>query len=829
MASQEAGLFIVGVGASAGGLEALGTLLSHARFDSTAFVIVQHLSPNHHSALTELLSRQSRLEVRTIEDGMVVEANQVYVAPPSVTVGIAEGKLQLARWENDGRPHLPIDAFFRSLAEERGKNAIGVVLSGTGSDGTFGAMAIKASGGITFAQDPATAKFDGMPRTMIENGAADFVLPAERIAEEIVRVANGERGPRAAASLELEKHIGELASLIKKEFGLDLAHYKLNTVERRIQRRMTLHRIERLSEYLKLIHTDPRELSTLHSDLLINVTSFFRDPEAFEVLKGTVIPRILERKGDAEPIRIWVPGCSSGEEAYSIAICLLEAIDERRRSAKIQIFGTDLDADAIQQARRGVYPANIAADVSEERLRKYFVKIEDGRYQISRQIRDLVVFSRQNICVDAPFSRLDLVSCRNLLIYLQPNVQQKIMRVLHYSLLPEGFLLLGSSESIGEAADLFTLLDRKNKIYISKHMPVPHGAFDLSVGTTPAAEAREVVHTSAVRPMVSIAHLADRRILEQFAPPGVVINENLNVLYFRGKTQEFLEQPSGVATHDLLRLIRPELYTPIKAAIERAFAASEPITADAQVRTQAGGFRPISVVVQPLIEPETRARCLLLLFKENPRAEQPAAAPAPAAERTDERSRQLEQELTLTKDYLQSTIEELERSNEDLKSANEELQSSNEEMQSTNEELETAKEELQSTNEELITLNEELQRRMLDLSSAKDDLHNLLVAEEHAVVVVGLDLRIRLFSQGAERLLNLVTADQGRTLAQVARFTNEPELEKLVHTAIDSVTSQEHLVGALDGKRYRLRIHPYKTLELAIRGALLSLIEAPSP
>jgi two-component system CheB/CheR fusion protein len=826
---KQSALFIVGLGASAGGLEALSVVLSHTEFDGAAFVVVQHLAPLQKSMLTELLGRASRLEVVTAEHGERVGANRVYVAPPNAILAIKEGVLQLTEPVKGSRQHLPIDAFFRSLADDQGRQAIGVILSGTGTDGTFGSMAIRAAGGITFAQEPSTAKFDGMPRSSIDSGAADFVLPPEGIAAEIYRLTKS--GPssrlssssRLAAVGEFEQAVGDLGVLIKKEFGLDLSHYKPNTIERRIQRRMTLCRVDEIERYLALCRSDPRELATLHNDLLINVTSFFRDEESFEVLKGTVIPRIFERKGEAEPIRIWVPGCSSGEEAYSIAICLLEALEEKKRSAKIQIFGTDLDSEAIQQARRGFYAPNIASDVSVERLRKYFVKLDDGRYQISRQVRDLVVFSVQNLCVDAPFSRLDLVSCRNLLIYLQPGIQKKILRVLRYSLLPESFLMLGTSESIGESADLFSLLDRKNKIYVAKHVALPPAMLDLSLGST-RVPSHEVVQTSSVRPMITIAHLADRRILEQYAPPGVVINENLHVLYFRGKASNYLEQPSGVATHDVLRLVRPELYAPLKAAIERAFRINDVVTEEAQIRDPLLGFRPISLVVQPLIEPETRAKCLLILFKEAGRAEVPPAMLQPLP--SDERTRVLEQELTLTKDYLHSTIEELERSNEDLKSANEELQSSNEELQSTNEELETAKEELQSTNEELITLNEELQRRMLDLGSANDDLQNLLVAEDRAVVVVGLDLRIRLFTQAAEKLLNMMAGDEGRTLAQVARFfAPDAGVEQQVSRAIDTLVTSEQPILGQDGRKFRLRVLPYKTSDLAIRGALLVLLE----
>ena len=815
--------FIVGIGASAGGLEAISALLRRTTVDGAAFVVVQHLAPSQTSMLTELLGRASPLEVETAADGMRIEPNHVYVTPPNAVLAI-EGEVFRVRTPSPGaRPEMPIDAFFRSLADNRGIKAMGVVMSGTGTDGTFGLSAIKEAGGITFVQDPATAKFDGMPRSARESGAADFCLAPEAIADEILRVSTHPYLRRSLALPQFHEHLGKLAVLLKASFGIDLTHYKPTTIERRIQRRMAVHRLERLDQYLRLCQSDPKELADLQKDLLINVTRFFRDKEPFEVLCSDIIPRLLEGKKDSDTLRIWVPGCSSGEEAYSVAMCVLETLDEKNVNVHVQIFGTDLDADAVQQARRGSYPHNIVADVSPERLRRFFNKSEGGQYQIVRRVRDMVVFSIQNISRDPPFSKLDLITCRNLLMYLQPGIQKKVLRILHYSLKPAGFLLLGHSESVGDSSELFALIDRKNKIYITKHVSLPPNSIDFG-SNVPTAAALERPSFST-RPLLSLAHLADRKILEQYAPPGVIINENLDILYFRGASERYLQQPSGVATHNILRLARPELHPALKPAIERVFATNEPFSTTAHARLERAGLQPFTLIVLPMQDPETKARCALVLFKEG--AEGPAPAPPvrPAPETASESTQALSQELALTKEYLQSTIEEIERANEDLQSANEELQSSNEELQSSNEELETSQEELQSTNEELITLNDELQSRMRELSGTNDDLHNLLLGVDRAIVIVGLDLRIRRFTLTAEKLLNLLPTDIGRSAAQLNSFLGGFGIEKLISETITELATVERELQATDGRWYGLRIVPYRTLDMAIRGAVISIAD----
>ena len=827
--SDEEPAFIIGIGASAGGLEALSSLLGRMTLDGAAFIVVQHLAPTQKSSLAEILDRASRLKVVTAEDGALVERNVVYVNPPGVELTLRNGTLQVSVSPADQRAHLPIDSFFRSLAQDRGSRAIGVVLSGTGTDGTFGLAAIKAGGGLTFVQDPLTAKFDGMPRSALESGVSDFCLSPESIADEIVQVSAHPYLRRLALVRSDDEFLVALATLVKKDFGIDLSHYKPNTIERRLHRRMAVHRLERVADYLRLCRSDPKELAAFHRDLLINVTAFFRDGEPFDVLKDQVLARLVERKRESDSIRVWVAGCASGEEAYSIAICLAELLDQSGRQLQVQIFATDVDAEAVQQARRGVYPPNIATDVSPERLQRFFVKTEDGRYQVVRRIRDLVVFSTQNLSRDAPFSRLDLATCRNVLIYLQATIQRKVLRILHYALAPDGVLMLGTSETVGDAADLFSLVDRKNKIYTAKHVALTQTLLDVGVGSVPTMRAAEVSAQGPARTMVSIAHLADRKVLELYAPPGVVINQNLDVIYFRGRTAPYLEQPSGVVTHGILRMVRAELHSPLKTAIERAGASGETTTAEAQIKDANGSFRPLTILVHPLQEPESRASCLLILFQERPIGVEPSpprASLGPASEQQhSDVVRQLMQELAVTKDYLQSTIEELERTNEDLKAANEELQSANEELQSTNEEHETSKEELQSTNEELVTLNEELHHRMRDLSTSNDDLHNVLLGVDRAVIIVGIDLRIRRFTQAAEKTLHLIPGDIGRSVAHLNSFLGGFGIERRVADAIAQVATSEQEVQATDGRWYILRITPYKTLDLNIRGAVISFAD----
>lgn len=820
--------FVVGIGASAGGLEAVGELVRNLAPAGMTYVVVQHLAPDHESVLTQLLARGAQLQIVTATDGMVLEPDRVHVIPPNADLTIADGIVQLVRPASPRSPHLPIDELFRSIAADSGPLAIGVVMSGTGSDGTVGLQAIKAAGGLTFVQEPGTARYDGMPRNALATGAPDYCLSPKEIAAELGRISKRPES-RASSPVEppqvVEDQLARLFVLIRSELGNDLTQYKPATIDRRIDRRMLLHKLDRLEDYVKLVHDDREELRALCKDIFISVTSFFRDPEAFEALATKIFPQLLEKKDPQRQIRIWVPACATGEEAYSIAMILLEVCEQQGRSDPVQIFGTDIDEDAIQHARRGVYPASISHDVSPERLRRFFVP-RDAEYQITRRVRDMLVFSRQNVLKDAPLSRLDLVSCRNLLIYLQPGAQKRVLRILHYALNPSGHLLLGTSETVGDAPELFSAVDRKNKIYAKKLLT--HSApLELGLGAPAPVEPAPPPKTS--RPPASLQQLADRKVLELYGPPGVVVTEALDIVQFRGHTGPHLDPAPGAASLNILKVARFELHQELKRALHRARTEDLRITGDVELREE-GKPCVVRIDVVPLHERDAKTRHFLVMFHRLP---VPTETPAHEAEQgaTDgsllpltRRIEELERELSMTKDYLQATAEEKESMVGELKTTNEELQTSNEELQSTNEELETSREEMQSTNEELTTLNDELQTRMSELSQTNDDLHNVLTGVDNAVVIVGMDLRVRRYTTAAEKLLNLVPADVGRTIGVLDAFLGSSGgIEAKVSRVVHSLATYEEEILASNRRWYSLRIHPYKTLDHSIRGALVML------
>ena len=816
---------IVGIGASAGGLEALESLAGRLSHDGMAFVVLQHLAPSHESILTEILARVTSLNVITARDGLEVAVNNVYVTPPGVELAIEEGVLRLSG-ASDRVPRHSIDNFFRTLASERGPAAIGVVLSGAGSDGTLGLRAIKEEGGITFAQDPSTASQASMPESALDAGCADFCLSPAQIGDELMRLSAHpyvarKRPPRLFG----QDALARIFDRLHRAFAVDFSAYKLATIERRIERRMALQKVDKAESYLKLLEDNPDELSVLYSDLLIGVTGFFRDRQPFETLKTTIFPRLFDKRSTDVPIRLWVPGCATGEEAYSIAICLLEYLDNRPAGFKIQIFGTDVDERALGYARQALYPQNIEVDVSPGRLQRFFTKQDKG-YQVSRQLRDIVVFARHNLGKDPPFSHLDVISCRNVLIYLQGPLQKRVLRVFHYALNPESFLLLGTSESVGETSDLFSLVDRKLKIYVKKNT-ASAAVFDFAQRVRVAGQGESSGKSSATehRAAVNIQQLADRTVLKRFGPPGILVNDQMEIVHFRGQTGPYLAPLPGTATLNVLKLIRPELLVELRVAIQKVKNEGLPATS-APLRL--GSDRPAVVLeVMPLQEPGTQQRCILVLFRDL----LAAAVPPSTEERTEPdgetRTDELARELLVTKEYLQTTVQDLEASNEELQSSNEELQSSNEELQSTNEELETSKEELQSTNEELGTVNEELQNRMSQLAVSNDDVQNVLAVVSIPVVLVGTDLRIRRFSADAERLLNLIPGDVGRPIAYLGAALGATDLESMVADTINTVRERAQRVRTADGHWYSMRVVPYRTGEHSIRGALIELLRAP--
>ena len=821
---------IVGIGASAGGLEAFTKLLSHLPSDAgMAYVLVQHLDPKRDSMLTEILSRSTDMRIHEIENGMPVEVDHVYVTPANAEIGVVDGSFRVTKARNGRRPEMPIDHFLESLAERHKSRAIGVILSGSLSDGALGLRAIKAEGGVTFAQDEESAKFPDMPRAAIAAGAVDFVYPPDRIARELVQIG---KHPyiRPAPSAAPEPHIEttdhqHVMNLLRGMTGVDFSNYRQTTVERRIARRMALRKTENLKKYLELLRREPAEVHALHEDILITVTAFFRDSEVFKALRGVVFPNLLRERTADQPIRMWVPGCATGEEVYSLAMLFFEALVESKSSPTMQIFATDVSDAAIEKARAGLYLDNAMVDVSPERKRRFFTKTNAG-WQVSKAIRDVCVFARQNVTSDPPFSNLDLISCRNLLIYLEPVLQKRVLPIFHYALRPTGFLVLGSAETITGYTHLFVPLDRQQRIFSKRPGSTPqlidfsHRQFGEFASPQPP------VPVSRATP-VDLQREADRLIIGRYAPAGVLINDALEIVQFRGRTGPYLEASSGAASFNVLKMAREGLLVELRAAILKARRTGNPVRADRLHVRQDDHFRDVSLEVIP-VKGNGAGPHFLVLFEEAGRSKaRPAAArpPKSASPAEHETIVKLDRELLSTKEYLQSIIEELEASNEELKSANEEILSSNEELQSTNEELETAKEELQSTNEELTTVNEELVNRNLQLSEAIDDLNNFLTGSNVAILMVDPDARIRRFTTLAEKLLNIIPSDVGRRIGDLKPSIDVPDFESVVREVMDSMVTREREVQDQSGNWYLMRVKPYRTLDNRIVGAVAGFID----
>ncbi|RCJ31652.1 ATPase [Nostoc minutum NIES-26] len=831
---------IVGMGASAGGLEAFAELLSHLPTDTgMAFVLVQHLSPNQKSLLSEILSRTTQMPVTEVENGMSVEPNHVYVIPPNTTMTISQGVLKLIPREKVFGLSKTVDAFFISLAQERGSKAIGVVLSGGDADGTRGVEEIKGAGGITFAQSEKSAKVNSMPNTAVASGHVDFILTPEAIAEELAKIS---RHPyvshRSVSKLTEPLPEGEdvllvIFNLLRTAKGVDFNHYKQTTLKRRILRRMILYKLERLEDYLRYLQDNPAEVSALYQDVLIAVTSFFRDPEAFEALKSKVFPVIAKDRTPESPIRIWVSGCSTGEEAYSIAICLLEYLTDSGINPPIQIFATDINEVAIEKARIGIYKPSEVADVSPERLQRFFIQVESG-YQIGKPVRELCVFARQNLIADPPFSKLDLITCRNVLIYLGAAVQKKLLPIFHYGLKLTGFLMLGTSETVGEFSDLFSLVDRKYKIYARKVASTQLG-IALPMSNHP-------VETANPQPPVSeddwndleMQKAADKIVLSKYAPAGVIVNNNLVILQFRGQTAPYLQPSPGRASFNLLKMAKEDLRLELRTAIHQAKKREIPVRKEGLQIRENDRVRQVKIDVIPF-KPIAAAESYFLVLFEDTSPSLPPASEIAGDRNLSARRRnptadqqeiiQLKQELATTKEYLQSIIEEQQATNQDLRAANEEILSSNEELQSTNEELETAKEEIQATNEELNTINDELQRRNLETTQVSNDLQNLLSSINIPILMLGGDLRIRRFTPLAALIFNLISTDVGRPLSDINHNLNLPDLEQQILEVINTLNLKTQEVRDQDGYWYDLRIRPYRTIDNKIDGAVVVLVD----
>ncbi|MBO3461472.1 PAS domain-containing protein [Aetokthonos hydrillicola Thurmond2011] len=838
-ANNEKKLFpIVGIGASAGGLEAFIELLKHLPTDTgMAFVLIQHMSPNQESLLSEILSKSTEMPVSEVHSGIKVAPNHVYVIPPNVSMAITNGVLNLTPRDRGGGQFMSVDTFLLSLAQEQGNKAIAVILSGGDGDGSRGLEAVKAAGGVTFAQSGDTAKVNSMPNTAVATGLVDFVLPPRKIAEKIAEISRHPyitdvamtKSATSKDEFDRSEALRTIFTLLWTATGVDFTNYKQTTLKRRIQRRMVLHKFEKLTDYASYLHNNPTEVMALYEDSLIHVTSFFRDSESFTALKSKVFPVIVLDKSSNSPIRIWVAGCSTGEEAYSITICLLEFLAEHLSHIPIQVYATDISERAIAQARTGFYTASEVANVDPERLHRFFVEVEGG-YQISKPVRETCVFARQNLISDPPFSRMDLITCRNVLIYLGSELQKKLLPMFHYGLKPKGFLMLGTSETVGDCADLFSIVDKKNKLY-AKKLVTTELNIDFSRSRYPAPIINPQAQTKeGTLNDQEISLQADQIVLNQYAPVGIVIDTDLEILRFRGQTSAYLEPAPGRASFNLLKMAKVGLRNELRILIQQAKQQNLPIKREGVKLIEGNCIRTFNIHVTPFSTSNIPGNYFLILFEDFPTPVTPVLSATQdnsnvTNEGDNHETARLQEELNTTKEHLQAIISEQQATNQDLRSANEEILSSNEELQSMNEELETAKEEIQATNEELNTINDELQRRNLESTQITNDLQNLLGSINIPILMVGSDLRIRRFTPAVEGIFNLISTDVGRSLSDITHKLNVPDLEQQILEVIRTLNLKVQEIQDQTGHWYDLRIRPYRTIDNKIDGAVVVLVD----
>ncbi|RNE93837.1 PAS domain-containing protein [Marichromatium sp. AB32] len=834
---------VVGIGASAGGLAAFEAFFSAIPPDTQtgmAFVLVQHLDPNHKSILAELIKRHTCMQVHEIVDGLRIKPDCVYIIPPNVDMALFNGLLHLLEPAAPRGQRLPIDFFFRSLAQDQHERALCVVLSGTGSDGTLGARAIKGEGGMVMAQAPKTAAYDGMPRSAIATGLVDFVLPPAEMPAQLMAYVTHAFGREAHTSEPSSKSVDTLTKiclLLRDKSSHDFSQYKQSTLIRRIERRMALHQIEQQRDYVRYLQHNPLEIDALFHDLLIGVTSFFRDPEAFAILEHEVIPRLFHEKPAGSPVRVWICGCSTGEEAYSIAILLKEHLETLKQDYRLQIFATDIDANAIERARSGIYPANIATDISPERLARFFVMSqEQGCYRINKEIRDLLVFSEQDLIKDPPFSRLDLISCRNLLIYLNGDLQRRLIPLFHYALKSSGFLFLGNSETIGDAHPLFTPVDRKWKLFATKEqqdvtltplLPQRH-MLSISSPHTPSSDPESM---SRSKGKSDLRKRTEQALLRHYDPTALLVTGRGDIRYIYGRTGQFLEPAPGDPTMNVFSMAREGLCHAMRNALQRVVTTGDSVRLKGlRVKTN-GDFTLADLSVHPEqrtghVDTEPLYLAILEITGSVEDGTGQNIEKRSKTGESDSRIAELEQELRTKEEYLQTTLEEMETSNEELKSTNEEMQSVNEELQSTNEELETSKEELQSVNEELATVNTELQAKVADLSRVNNDMNNLLAGTGVATLFVDHQLRITRFTPATTRLINLIQSDVGRPVGDiVSNLTNYDDLTEDLAQVLNTLQPAEKEVRTRQGDWYVLRIGPYRTLNNVIEGAVITFMD----
>ena len=841
------GFPVVGIGASAGGLAAFEAFFSAMRLDiepAMAFVLVQHLAPDHKSLLTEILQRHTTMSVFEVEDGMVVQPNCIYIIPPNHDMVFHSGSLQLLKIAKTNRQHLPIDFFFCSLAQDQHELAIGIILSGAGSDGTQGVRAIKGKCGMVMAQTPESTEFDSMPSSAIATGLVDYVLTASEMPAKLIDYVTHALGklPRLNTHFALHDQgsMSKIFILLRNQTGHDFSHYKLNTINRRIARRMAVHQIEAIEGYIKFLQQTPTEVKALFLDMLIGVTNFFRDPEAFLVLAGQ-LPQLVINKPSGSVIRVWCPGCSTGEEAYSLAIVLVEFIEAQKLNYTVQIFATDLNSLVIAEARTGLYPAGISSDVSPERLSRFFTIEPDGSaYRIRKGIRDMLVFSEHDLIKDPPFSKLDLISCRNLMIYLDSTLQKKLIPLFHYSLNCGGLLFLGSSEGVGEFDDLFSALDRKSKLYLRKDDTYKKSHITQGLFMPNRTASNATIQQSANKSFpvkLPMRELTEQILLQHIASSAALVNGKGDIFYLHGRTGMYLELATGeVGISNILKMAREGLRSQLSMALHKAAGTGEPVHCPSlRVKTN-GHFTWVNLCIHPVTYtrvPTLDSSLYLVILEETP-TQDPEQKPHtlvdndahnPLANGDAQLIAELRLELRDKDEYILSTQEELESANEELKSTNEEMQSVNEELQSTNEELETSKEELQSVNEELATINAELQSKVDNAAQIYNDMNNLLDGSGVATIFVDYNLRILRFTPLATQIINLIRSDKDRPVNHIAaNLVNYDSLVVDIQIVLKTLIPLEIRVQTRNGQWYTMRIQPYRTLHNVIEGAVLTFV-----
>jgi two-component system CheB/CheR fusion protein len=816
--------FIAGLGGSAGGLEAYEEFFKNLPPDTgIGFVVVSHLDPVKKDIMPDLVQRYTRMPVEQAEEGTEVQPDHVYIIPPNRDMTISGGVLKLQEQVMKRGIRLPIDTFLRSLARDRRELAIAIVFSGMGTDGVLGVKAIKEKNGTVLVQDPAEAKFDSMPQSAINTGMADYVAPAYDLPGLIADFKKNfyqlltkepEEKPKAMTSMD------RILTMVRRRTGHDFSEYKSSTVYRRIERRMTVHKLQELQDYADYLHAHPEEIDLLFKELLIGVTNFFRDQDAFDVLEKEAIPELLKTIQPNALIRIWVPGCSTGEEAYSIAIVLQEALGDRPN--KVQIFATDIDTDAIEFARKGIYPDNIATDVSEKRLEKFFTR-EEGFYKVKKYIREMIIFAEQDIAHDPPFSGMDLVSCRNLLIYMTQDAQNRIISLFAYSMNPGGILFLGSSETLGRLSDMFSVINSKWKVFRRKEYTTRREVQTIIPVSPSNPIERMRLQAFGIRP--AVGELIHQVLLDEFTPPSAVVDHNGEVVYIHGHTGKYLEPAPGKANMNIISMARKGLNMELGIALEKAKRGNTGVTLrNVDVQTN-GNVQSVNVTVKPIQQPEAMKNFLIVSFED---AKPPAAAKKGENTRVKgEKCQKIAEELHYTKEKLQTTMEEMHASQEEMRSMNEELQSTNEELQSTNEELTTSKEELQSLNEELVTVNSELQAKVDDLTRANNDIRNLLVSTDIATIFLNGDMNITRFTPAAANVINLLPSDIGRPITDISmKFKDdgagEGYLVKKSRYVLDTLTTIVEQVETREGRWYNMRIMPYRTIENIIDGVVIT-------